>query len=216
MKQPRELLEDLISRYPALNNCKDDIWMAYELLKRAYERGGKLLIAGNGGSAADAEHIVGELMKGFEKKRAIPETFAQRMTDVDEEIAKKLVPHLQGALPAIALVNHVSLSTAFANDVNPVMGFAQQLYGYGRETDVFLAITTSGNSENVLYACAVAKAKGMKILALSGGDGGKVRKYADVLVTVPEKECYKIQELHLPIYHAWCLMLETAFFDDPS
>lgn len=182
-------------------------------MKQAFEDKHKLFIAGNGGSAADAEHIVGELMKGFVKARKLPESFCKQLISVDPEMGKELSEKLQGALPAVALSGHVALSTAYLNDVDAQLGFAQQVNGYGIEGDVLLAISTSGNSKNVLYACIVAKAKGMKVIGLTGKDGGKLKDMADVAIIVPEEETYKIQELHLPIYHWLCLALEDAFFE---
>lgn len=169
-------------------------------------------MAGNGGSAADAGHIVGELMKGFVKPRTLPRSFVDEMIKVDVEMGSVLGEKLQGALPAIALGGHVALSTAYLNDVDPLLGFAQQLNGYGTAGDVFLGISTSGNSKNILYACVAAKAKGMKVVGLTGGTGGRLKELADVTVVVPEKETYKIQEYHLPIYHWWCLALEERMF----
>lgn len=205
-------IEALLERYPKLNTEKDNIVKAYEIMAECYQNKGKLLVAGNGGSAADAEHIVGELMKGFVESRKLPKDFVDKLIDVDAEMGKELGDKLQGALPAIALVGHVALSTAYLNDVDPTLGFAQQLNGYGNEEDVFLAISTSGNSKNILYACTVAKAKGMKIVGLTGGNGGKLKAVADVTIVAPEKETYKIQEYHLPIYHWLCLALEEKFW----
>lgn len=205
-------LEELVLRYPVLVCEKEHIEEAYRIMEECYQNGGKLLVAGNGGSASDAEHIVGELMKGFVKPRKVDAEFAQKLSDVDAVQGKELADKLQGALPAIALVDHVALSTAYLNDVDPMLGFAQQVNGYGREEDVFLGISTSGNSKNILYACTVAKAKGMKVIGLTGRDGGKLREMSDVSIVVPEQETFKIQELHLPVYHALCLMLEERFF----
>lgn len=205
-------IEELLERYPKLNTEKDNIVKAYEIMAECYQNKGKLLVAGNGGSAADAEHIVGELMKGFVEPRKLPKDFVDKLIEVDAEIGKELGDKLQRALPAIALVGHVALSTAYLNDVDPTLGFAQQLNGYGNEGDVFLAISTSGNSKNILYACTVAKAKGMKIVGLTGGNGGKLKAVADVTIVAPEKETYKIQEYHLPIYHWLCLALEEKFW----
>ena len=202
-----------MERYPSLSACKDDINKAYELMKDAFASKGKLLVAGNGGSAADSEHIVGELMKGFVKKREIPENDKKAIEAVNAEYAKSLKQNLQGALPAIALTGHPALSSAYLNDVDGTLGFAQQVYGYGNNGDVFLGITTSGNSQNILYAMTVAKAKGLRTIALTGSMGGKVKELADACIIVPETETFKIQELHLPIYHALCLMLEDTFFD---
>lgn len=209
---PEEILKELIKRYPELAPIQEKIWDAYKILQECYSTGGKLLIAGNGGSAADAEHMVGELMKAFVKPRKLEESFISEMKAVDLSYGEELGRKLQGALPAIAVVDHVALSTAYLNDVDPLLGFAQQVYGYGQRGDVFLAISTSGNSKNVLYASVVAKAKGMKIVGLTGNTGGKLKGYTDVNICVPQKETYKIQELHLPIYHALCLMLEEHFF----
>lgn len=208
----RERLDELIARYPSLECEKEKIKEAYYILEKCYQNDGKLLVAGNGGSASDAEHIVGELMKGFVKSRKVDEIFARRLSEIDGEQGSELAEKLQGALPAIALVDHVALSTAYLNDVDPMLGFAQQVNGYGREGDVFFGISTSGNSSNILYACTVAKAKGMQVIGLTGGTGGKLKSVSDVAITVPEQETFKIQELHLPVYHALCLMLEEAFF----
>ena len=207
-----EYLDELISRYPVLAPMKADIRTAYETLKECYERGGKLLIAGNGGSAADSDHIVGELMKGFVKRRPVSAELAEALKQADPERGAELAKKLQGGLPAIALTNHAALSSAFANDVDGMLSYAQQVNGYGKAGDVFLGISTSGNAENVMYAAVTAKAKGMKVIGLTGKTGGKLAKIADVAIIVPEQETYKIQELHLPIYHALCLMLEDRFY----
>lgn len=204
-------IEELIERYPRLDSEKENIAKALDIMLDCYKNKGKLLVAGNGGSAADAEHIVGELMKGFVEPRKLPKEYVEKLEAVDSEMGRELGEKLQGALPAISLVGHVALSTAYLNDVDPLLGFAQQLNGYGQENDVFLAISTSGNSKNILYACVVAKAKGMKIVALTGGTGGKLKDIADVAIVAPEKETYKIQEYHLPIYHWLCLGLEETY-----
>ena len=205
-------LEELISRYPVLEPIRGSVMEAYEILKECFETGHKLLLAGNGGSAADSEHIVGELMKGFVKRRQVPEDMAGKMERIDEKAGKELALKLQGGLPAIALSGHPALSTAFLNDVEGEMIYAQQVYGYGQEGDVLLGISTSGNAANIHYAAVTAKAKGMKVIGLTGRDGGKMAGYSDAAVIVPEQETFKIQELHLPIYHALCLMLEEHFF----
>lgn len=207
------MLNELVMRYPVLGIVRDDVNKAYSLLEACYENGGKLLIAGNGGSAADAEHIVGELMKGFVKRRPLPKELKRALIDTDPIRGSELSEKLQQGLPAIALTNHAALSSAFANDVDGMLSYAQQVNGYGKEGDVFLGISTSGNSENVMYAAVTAKAKGMKVIGLTGRDGGKLAKLADVAIVVPEQETYKIQELHLPIYHALCLMLEDRFYE---
>ena len=207
-------LEELIRRYPVLAPVKENICQAYQVLEECYREGGKLLVAGNGGSCADSEHIVGELMKGFCKKRRVPEDFAKALLKADAKRGGQLAEALEGGLPAIALTGHPGLSTAFLNDVDGVYIYAQQVYGYGKEGDVFLGISTSGNAKNILYAAAVARAKGMKVIGLTGKDGGELSGAADVAVIVPDKETYRIQELHLPIYHTLCLMLEERFFPE--
>ena len=207
-----KILDNLISRYPELDTAYDNIWNTYKILEEAYSSGRKLLVAGNGGSAADSEHIVGELMKGFLKPRKLEKEACDRLKSIDEKLGTVLADNLQGALPSIAITGHVGLSTAYLNDCNPLLSFAQQVNGFGREGDVFLGISTSGNSENILYALVTAKAKGMKTIGLSGRDGGKMKAFCDEIIIVPEKETFKIQELHLPVYHALCLMLEERFF----
>ncbi len=205
-------LTELTERYPVLKQVEGDIRALYETVRDSYENGGKLLIAGNGGSCADSEHIVGELMKGFVKKRSVPEEMAESLKAVDPERGEKLACSLQQGLAAIALTGHTALSTAFLNDVDGEVIYAQQVYGYGKPGDVLLGITTSGNSENIMYAAVAAKAKGMKVVGLTGRDGGKLKGICDAAVVVPETETFKIQELHLPVYHALCLMLEEHFF----
>ena len=209
-----ERIDELIKRYPVLLTVRDDINAFYKTLKECYDNGGKLLIAGNGGSCADAEHIVGELMKGFCKRRAVSDEFREKLIEADRENGEEIAGKLQGGLPAMALSNHQALNTAFANDVDADFYYAQQFYGYGKKGDVFLGISTSGNAKNIMYAAAVAKAKGMKVLGLTGKTGGRLAKAADVSIIVPEEETYKIQELHLPIYHAICLMLEDTYFEE--
>lgn len=213
MSKVEQYIEELIKRYPNLEVCRKNIADAYQLMETSYLNRGKLLVAGNGGSASDSEHIVGELMKSFVLPRKLDKGYVEKLTDVDAQLGRELGDKLQGALPAIALVDHVALSTAYLNDVDPLLGFAQQVNGYGVEGDVFLGITTSGNSKNILYANTVARAKGLKTIALTGKDGGKIKNMADVAIVVPEAETYKIQELHLPIYHCLCLMLEERFFN---
>lgn len=208
----RELLNDLLFRYPVLQCQEENIWNAYEMMADSFAGGGKLLIAGNGGSAADAEHIVGELMKGFVKKRDLSKDRLARFESVEIGAGKNVGEKLQEALPAIALAGQVALSTAYANDIDPSLVFAQQVYGYGKAEDIFLGISTSGNSKNIYYASIAAKAKGMKVIALTGRSGGTLVNFADVTICVPEEETYVVQELHLPVYHCLCLMLEEHFF----
>ena len=207
-------IEVLIERYPVLSVCAEDIETAFEYMKTSYENGGKLLVAGNGGSAADSEHIVGELMKGFKKARKISSAQRESLKAVNEELGSVLAENLQGVLPAIALDGHPALTTAYMNDCEPLLCFAQQVNGYGNKEDVFLGISTSGNSKNVLYAATVAKAKGMKVVGLTGQKDSRLKEFADVTIQVPQTETYMIQELHLPVYHCLCLMLEDYFFTD--
>lgn len=202
----------LIERYPLLENLRQDIIDTYLIIEECYLNGGKLLIAGNGGSAADSEHIAGELMKRFKIPRPVSEEFAEKLQAVDAVRGKNLAEKLECALMAIPLVAHESLTTAYMNDVDGDEVFAQQLFGFGKPGDVFLGISTSGNSKNVMSATVVARALGMKVIGLTGGTGGELAEVADATVVVPEKETYMIQELHLPIYHCWCLMLEDKFF----
>ena len=202
----------LMERYPSLESAKNDIVAAYLLLEESYKNGGKLLVAGNGGSAADAEHIVGELMKGFKLPRKPEADFAEKLVEENQELGSVLAENLQGALPAIALDGHPALSTAYMNDCEPLLCFAQQVNGYGKSGDVFLGISTSGNSKNVLYAATTAHAKGMKVIGLTGAKDSKLKDMSDVCIKAPQTETYMIQELHLPIYHCLCLMLEDKFF----
>jgi D-sedoheptulose 7-phosphate isomerase len=208
----RKHIDLLVERYSVLASAEQDIINAYLVMEECYENGGKLLVAGNGGSAADAEHIVGELMKGFKMDRKSSDEFAEKLVEANPELGAILSDNLQGALPAIALDGHIALSTAYSNDCEPLLCFAQQVNGYGKTGDVFLGISTSGNSKNVLYAATVARAKGMKVIGLTGQKESKLSEYADVCVKVAEIETYMIQELHLPVYHCWCLMLEEKFF----
>lgn len=202
----------LITRYPVLEPCREDLINAYLIMEEAYTNGGKLLIAGNGGSAADSEHIAGELMKRFKTPRTVPADFAEKLADIDPDRGPALAKNLECGLMAIPLVAHEALTTAYINDVDGLGVFAQQLYGYGRPGDVFLGISTSGNSKNVMNATVVARALGIKVIGLTGAKGGELAEVADVAVKVPETETYMIQELHLPVYHCWCLMLEDHFF----
>ena len=207
-----QYIDLLILRYPQLIVAKDCIVEAYQILEESYTNDGKLLVAGNGGSAADAEHIVGELMKGFVNPRKLEAEYSDALITVNKELGRVLSENLQGALPAIALDGHLALTTAYLNDCEPLLCFAQQVNGYGRKSDVFLGISTSGNSRNILYAATVAKAKGMKVIGLTGEKDSKLSEISDTCIQVPATETYKIQELHLPVYHCLCLMLEDTFF----
>lgn len=207
-------LQRMLERYPELRVAEQDIAAAYQVMAVSYAAGGKLLLAGNGGSAADAEHIVGELMKGFRRKRRISPEFAQSLVEQDAELGAVLAQHLQGTLPALTMSGHIALSTAYLNDCDPLLCFAQQVNGFGRAGDVFWAISTSGKSKNILYAAVTARAKGMKVVGLTGNVQSPLHSLCDVCICVPAKEAYQVQELHLPIYHCLCMMLEETFFGD--
>lgn len=211
-EQVKAHLELLLKRYPILESVKSQIVQSYEIIRDCYDNGGKLIIGGNGGSCADAEHIVGELMKGFVLCRQLEKPLCDAMCAVDPVLGADLAEQLQGGLPAVALSSHNALNTAFLNDVNGEMMYAQQVNALGKPGDVFLGISTSGNAKNVRYAAIVAKAKGMKVLGLTGKTGGVLNELADVNMVMPREETYQIQELHLPVYHALCLMLEEYFF----
>lgn len=202
----------LIKRYPVLKQCEQSIIDAYLIMESCYVNDGKLLIAGNGGSAADSEHIAGELMKRFKTPRPVTPEFAEKLKSIDSVRGENLAHNLERGLMAIPLVAHEALSTAYTNDVDGLGVFAQQLFGFGRPGDVFLGISTSGNSKNVLSATVVARAIGLKVIGLTGAKGGELAEVADVVIKVPETETYMIQELHLPVYHCLCLMLEDRFF----
>ena len=207
-------IELLTRRYPALKEIEGQIIGAYLQMQESYAQGGKLLVAGNGGSAADAEHIVGELMKSFKLPRPVSPELAERLAEVDPVRGPELARSLECCLTAIALTAHEASITAFINDVSSADVYAQQLLGYGRPGDVFLAISTSGNSENMIRAMVTAKAMGVRIIGLTGQTGGRMAPLCDVAVHAPETETYMIQEYHLPIYHCWCLMLEDYFFGE--
>lgn len=206
------MIGELIERYPALAVCRTAITQAKELLIGRFEKGGKLLLCGNGGSCADCDHIVGELMKGFRSKRPLCEEKKEQMrvaySDIDEGVLEKL----QNALPAISLPSFTALNMAFANDVAPELIYAQGVFALGGQQDVLLAISTSGNSRNVVEAAKVAKAMGIRVIALTGGNGGILGTLADICICVPETETYKVQELHLPVYHCLCEEIESYFF----
>ena len=196
------MLNELLARYPQLECCKDDIIRAKDAIIECYEKGGKLLIGGNGGSSADCDHIVGELMKGFLLKREV----------TDERVPEDIRKKLQGGLPAISLPSHSALLTAYINDVDPEMIYAQLLYGYAKPCDVFLGLSTSGNSKNVVNAAVVAKSVGIVSIALTGERESKLSELCDITIRVPGTETFKIQELHLPVYHYLCASVEKYFF----
>ena len=203
---------DIFDRYPQLKVCENDIDRALSKLIECYEGGGKVLVCGNGGSCADSDHIVGELMKGFLKKRPISAENKQKMLKNRPDLPDDLLDGLQGALPAISLCSLNALNTAFSNDVDPDMIYAQGVYGLGRKNDILICISTSGNAKNVGLAAYVARALGMTVVSLTGRDGGKLREISDISIIVPENETYKIQEMHLPVYHYLCAEIEEHFF----
>ncbi len=209
-----DYIKELIERYPALAVCEKDIRAAADAIINSYKAGGKLIVAGNGGSAADSDHITGELLKSFVKKRKPEQKFLDALSAIDPDTGSYLSDKLQGSLPAIALTNNSALMTASLNDVDGNVLFAQQVMGFGKKGDVFLGISTSGNSKDVIYALAVAKALGVKTVALTGKTGGKCKAVADISIVVPENETFKIQELHLPVYHALCLTIEEYFWKE--
>ena len=211
-EQARKILQDIIINYPGLACCAEQIWQAFVLLRQCYANGGKVLICGNGGSAADAEHIVGELMKGFLRRRELPPDRIAKFQAACPDDWSYLTKNLQGALPAISLVSQTAFATAFINDVTADMVFAQQVYGYAQAGDVLIAISTSGNSRNVLNAVKVAKVLGASTIGLSGQTGGRLIQCCDVNIAVPATSTARIQELHLPVYHTLCAMIEAEFF----
>ena len=208
------MLNDLIRRYPVLDECKEDIERAKDALFECYKNDGKVLICGNGGSCADSDHIVGELMKGFLKLRPLSDEQKAEMKKNCDLVDDELLSKLQGGLPAIALPSITALNSAFCNDVDPELIYAQPLMSLGKKNDVLIAISTSGNSKNVFGAVKVAKALGVKVIGLTGKTGGELKKHADIAVCVPECETFKIQELHLPVYHYLCAAVEDYFFKD--
>jgi D-sedoheptulose 7-phosphate isomerase len=205
-------LDRLVDRYPALGACRADIEAAFALLAHTFTAGGKLLACGNGGSAADADHIVGELMKGFRRERRPAGEIAERLAGCDPELGPRLASRLQLGLPAVNLAAGSALPTAFANDEDPALGFAQGVLGLGRPQDALLGISTSGDSVNVIAAMATARAVGMATIGLTGASGGRMRGRCDVLIAVPASTTWEVQELHLPVYHCLCAMLEDRFF----
>ena len=207
----KKIYEELLERYPALVCVKESVLLAFEGIKETYEKGGTLYCGGNGGSSSDCEHIVGELLKKFKKNRPVDEETRVNLLNQGEDGAYVL-SKLEGSLPAVSLISQTGILTAFANDKSWDTAIAQQLYGLGKKGDCLLVLSTSGNSANCVYAVLVAKAKGMKTITLTGGNGGRLKEVCDVCICVPERETYKVQELHLPIYHCLCAMLEEEFF----
>jgi D-sedoheptulose 7-phosphate isomerase len=207
-------LQELVERYPQLSPIKNEISKAAESLINCFRQGGKLLVCGNGGSCSDSDHIAGEFMKGFEHKRPLAENIKNGLVAVDAERGNYLSEKLQQGFPAISLAAHSALITAVANDIDASLVFAQQVAGYGNTGDVLMAISTSGNSQNILDAIITAKAKGMVVIGLTGESGGKMKAYCDILINVPGRNTAIIQELHLPVYHALSRIVENAFFGD--
>jgi phosphoheptose isomerase len=207
-------LARLVEKYPDLAVCTADIERSADTLQAAFQQGGKLLICGNGGSAADCEHLVGELMKGYLLPRPLPPSVRQKLIERFPDNGNYLADHLQGALPAISLVSQTALLTAYGNDVSSEMAFAQQVYGYGRSGDVVLGISTSGNARNVVYALQVGRALGLHTIGCTGRSGGQLLAHCEVAIRVPWDGTADIQERHLAIYHALCGIVEEAFFAD--
>lgn len=209
----KEQLSLLINRFPELEAISDSIGDAFEMLAECFQSGNRVFVAGNGGSASDANHIVGELMKSFRLKRPVDYNVTEKIKKTDANRAEHIINYLQCGLPIFSLTEQSSLLTAFSNDVSSDGIFAQQIFNYGHTGDVFWGISTSGNSRNIVDAAIVAKSKGMKVLALTGKGGGEISKFADIAIKAPENETYMIQEYHLPIYHCICLMLERYFYE---
>ena len=206
------LFEDLFIRYPQLEKCRAQLFDAADCLTRCFQSGGKLLICGNGGSASDAAHIVGELMKNFMLNRPVGDDFRRRLLEKIPETGNWIADQLQGALPAIALTQESALISAYANDAYPELAYAQQVYGYGQPGDTLLCISTSGNSENIINAAVVAVAKDLHTIALTGETPSRLSAVCDLSIQVPETGTHRIQELHLPVYHCLCAVLEQEFF----
>lgn len=206
------MLNELLSRYPALESCKAEIEAARDIIIKCYENGGKVLLAGNGGSCADCDHIVGELMKGFLKMRPMSEEKKAEMKKASSLLTDDVLSKLQGGLPAVSLTSLAALNTAFSNDVDAELIYAQSVFGLGKPGDVLIGMSTSGNSKNVTAAVKVAKAIGVTTVGLTGAKGGMLREICDVAVCAPASETFKIQELHLPIYHYICAAVEEHFF----
>lgn len=207
-------INHLIERYPKLASIKNNIEIAIEELIKTTQNDGTILICGNGGSASDSDHIVGELMKGFVLKRPMTKDFSNKLLDKFPNDHQYLLDNLQRGIRSISLMSHNALVSAFSNDKAPDLIFAQQVLGYGKAGDALISISTSGNSKNVVHAAQVAKVMGISVISLTGDTGGLLKDLSDVLINVPERETYKVQEYHLPIYHCICLALENEFFGE--
>ena len=206
------VLNQLCERHPLLNSVKTAIGEAALMIIKCYSGGGKLLVCGNGGSCSDSEHIVGELMKSFELARPVNKDISEKLAEISVDRGKYLAQKLESGLPAISLSSQTSLTTAISNDLGSDLVFAQQVIGYGCGKDVLIAISTSANSQNVVDACITAKAMNMRVIGLTGMAGGKMKRYCDIQINVPEKRTSFIQELHLPVLHTICLIIENHFF----
>lgn len=206
------MLNELFHRYPSLLSCKEKIECAAKAMIACYEASGKVMTCGNGGSCADADHIVGELMKGFLKKRPLPEAIKQTMKIRCPGLSDTALDKLQQGLPALSLCSLTALNTAFCNDVDPALIYAQAILGMGKPGDIVICISTSGNAKNVFSAAQVAKSLGLTVIGLTGMTGGKLGEIADICIRVPETETFKVQELHLPVYHYLCATVEAHFY----
>lgn len=211
-----KIIDRLFKRFPEISDYEDEIRNAVKMIVKCYKNKGKLLICGNGGSASDSLHIVGELMKSFVLPRKLENKYIEKIQNLFPENADYFIENLQGTLPAISLVNETALMTAYSNDNSADLCFAQQVLGYGNSNDILIAISTSGNSENVIYASQIAKVKDMKVISLTGRNGGKLKKLSDININVSSAQTFIIQEYHLPIYHTLCLAVENEIFGDDN
>lgn len=210
----KNLIESFFLKFSNLHDLKESMEKAIAEMTERIENGGKVLICGNGGSASDSEHIAGELLKEFYIKRPINHEFKEKLVEVYGEEGRDMAENLQGAIPAISLISHSGFLSAYGNDAKPELSYAQEVFAYGNPGDMLIAISTSGNAKNVCYAAMLAKTLDVFVLSLTGEDGGKLRKYSDILINVPEKETYLVQELHLPLYHLLCRGIEYEIFGE--
>ena len=208
----KHVLDELLNRYANLRYLEVSVLMAVEAIIKTFRSGGKVLVCGNGGSCSDADHIVGELMKSFEGHRPLEKSLQEKLTELSPERGKVLAEKLQQGLPAISLTAHQSLITAIANDISGDVIYAQQVIGWGNAGDILIGLSTSGNSKNVIDALIVAKAKGLATIGFTGESGGNMKEWCDILINVPETRTAYVQELHLPVYHAVCMMVEKEIF----
>lgn len=211
-----KIIDRLFKRFPEISDYEDEIRNTVKMIVKCYKNKGKLLICGNGGSASDSLHIVGELMKSFVLPRKLEKKYIEKIQNLFPKNADYFIENLQGTLPAISLVNETALMTAYSNDNSADLCFAQQVLGYGNSNDILIAISTSGNSQNVIYASQIAKVKDMKVISLTGRNGGKLKKLSDININVSSAQTFIIQEYHLPIYHTLCLAVENEIFGDDN